>query len=101
MSDQQLPEAEGKKVSRPPARGGFFDDARVGKAVFIALIVSCGLAVLSDFFYHKHGHFEFELWPAFHALFGFAAYLLIVNAAKLLRLLVKRPEGYYGEGEDS
>ena len=56
--------------------------------------------VLADLFYHKHGHFGFQEWFAFDAVFGFAAYVGLVNSAKLLRKLVMRPEDYY-EAEES
>lgn len=64
-----------------------------------AVWVICGLLLLADLAYDKHVHFSFERWFGFFAFFGFGAYMLIVNGAKLLRRLVQRPENYYG-GED-
>lgn len=42
-----------------------------------------------------HGHFDFEEWPLFFGLFGFAGYTFIVFTAKGLRRFLKREEGYY------
>lgn len=53
--------------------------------------------ILADLLYHKHGHFAFEEWFAFHAIFGFAGYAFIVLAAKQLRKLLMRDETYYDD----
>ena len=63
--------------------------------IVYALYAVCAALLLVDVFHHKHGHFAFEEWFGFYALYGFAAYMLIVNSAKLLRKLVKRDENYY------
>ena len=68
-----------------------------GKIILVALVVLCALLALSEFLFHKHTQFSFEELFAFHGVFGFLAYLAIVNAAKLLRLWVKRPEDYYND----
>ena len=62
-----------------------------------ALCIASALTVFADLFYHKHGHFGFQEWFAFDAVFGFAAYVGLVNSAKLLRKLVMRDEDYYEE----
>ena len=64
------------------------------------MIAAGVIVVLADFGYHKHGYFGFQEWFAFDAVFGFAAYVGLVNSAKLLRKLVMRPEDYYGESEE-
>ncbi len=63
--------------------------------IVYALYSLCAAVLLVDVFHHRHGHFEFEEWFGFYALYGFAAYMLIVNAAKLLRKFIKRDENYY------
>jgi len=68
-----------------------------GARLLVALAVTCVCLALSDLLYHKHTDFEFESSFAFHGIFGFLAYIAIVNAAKLLRLWVKRPEDYYND----
>lgn len=79
------------------SQSGFFDNPRVGHAIVTALSIAAVVVLLSDLAYEKHGHFAFEHTFGFHAAFGFVAYLAIVNTAKLLRRVVKRPPDYYDE----
>ena len=55
----------------------------------------CAAVLLVDVFHHKHGHFEFEEWLGFYALYGFISYMVIVLSAKQLRKILKRDEDYY------
>lgn len=59
------------------------------------LYAACILLVIADFLVHRHISTDIERVPAFYALYGFAALVGVVMAAKGLRLLVKRDEGYY------
>lgn len=59
------------------------------------LLIACMASVMADFFYHKHGDFRFQTYPGFDALFGFLAYVGLVNLAKAFRKLVMRREDYY------
>lgn len=61
----------------------------------IALYVLCGITIIAEFFIHKHGHFRFEDWFAFHAWFGFGSYCFLIFTAKGIRKLIKRDEDYY------
>lgn len=66
--------------------------------LLIRLLLAAAVGVaLADLFYHKHGHFGFQEWFAFDAVFGFVSYVGLVNAAKLFRKLVMRDEDYYEE----
>ena len=60
-----------------------------------ALYVVCGLLFVADAFYHKHPHFAAESWFGFYAIYGFVACVGLVLAAKVLRVILKRPEDYY------
>lgn len=51
--------------------------------------------VLLDFVAHRHEELAFAAAPGFYALYGFFACVLLVLAAKALRRVLKRPEGYY------
>ena len=62
-----------------------------------ALWIACGALVVAEFFYHKHPYFGFDGSFAFYAVFGFAAYCVIVFSAKGLRRVIKRDEDYYNE----
>ncbi len=66
----------------------------VNLLIKILIVVAVGVT-LADFGYHKHGHFGFQEWFAFDAVFGFIAYVGLVNTAKLFRKLVMRDEDYY------
>lgn len=70
------------------------------RLIIWALVVICIALALADFLYHKHGHFEFEQWPAFYAWYGFLSYCTIVLSAKQLRKFLSRKEDYY-DAEDS
>ena len=63
--------------------------------IFWALALICAGLSLADFFYHKHGHYEIEQWPAIYGLVGFTVYAVVIFLAKGLRLIIKRPEDYY------
>ena len=62
--------------------------------VFYAI---CVLLLLADFAVHRHIGFNWEKIPAFYALYGFIACVLLVLAAKKLRNIVMRKEDYYDE----
>jgi len=55
----------------------------------------CALSILAEPFVHKHGDFSFENWFGFHGWYGFVACVVLVLAAKALRVILKRPEDYY------
>jgi uncharacterized OB-fold protein len=75
----------------------WFERRKNQDRIYYALCAACGALVFADFAYHPHAHFSFETWFAFHAGFGFVAYVAIVTTAKGLRRLVRRSEDYYGE----
>ena len=63
--------------------------------------VACGLLIVVDITYDilqdKHGHFEYETLPGFHAFFGFVAFVFAVIAGTRLREVLMREEDYYDE----
>jgi len=69
-------------------------ERNVTKLVYL-LYAACAALLITDLFYHKHGHFDFEQWFGFYAWYGFIAYISIVMSAKLFRKLIKRKEDYY------
>ena len=73
------------------------DGRRFGTRVFYLLAALCAGLFLADFLYAKHPHFEVERWPGFYGLYGFAAYVGLVLAAKRLRRWLRRDEDYYGD----
>lgn len=81
-----------------PAKDGrkyWLDDPRNVTRIYWSVFVVCGLLFVADAFYHKHPHFAAESWFGFYGIFGFVACVGMVLAAKLLRVVLKRPEDYY------
>ncbi len=75
----------------------FFDkpsNVRRLLGIFYAL---CVLLVIADFLVHRHIGFSWEKIPAFYALYGFVACVLLVILAREMRKLVMRKEDYYDE----
>jgi hypothetical protein len=68
----------------------------VGKLI-TALVGVCFFVVGADFTYKKHGHYDFENIPGFHAAFGFVSFVLLVLAAIQMRKIVMRDEDYYDD----
>ena len=69
------------------------------RLIIAVLVISCIALFAVDFFYHKHGHYDFEQWYGFYAWYGFLSYCFIVLSAKQMRKLIGRKEDYY-ESED-
>jgi hypothetical protein len=61
---------------------------------FYAICISLALA---DFVVHRHIGFGWEKIPAFYALYGFVACVLLVLIAKKMRKILMRKEDYYDE----
>ncbi len=57
----------------------------------------CILLVLVDFVVHRHIGFNWEKIPAFYAIYGFVACVLLVLIAKKIRNVVMRTEDYYDD----
>jgi hypothetical protein len=67
-----------------------------GQRLLYSLIGALLLLLVLEFFVHKHPYFAWEEWFGFYGVFGFAACVVLVLAAKyILRPLVKREEDYY------
>lgn len=62
--------------------------------VFYAI---CILLALADFVLHRHIGFDWEKIPAFYAIYGFVACVLLVLIAKQMRKILMRREDYYDE----
>jgi hypothetical protein len=73
----------------------WLDDARNVTLLVRILAGACLLLVVADFFYDKHGHFDWESLFGFHGFFGFSSFFLLVLAGKYLRKVLMRDEDYY------
>ena len=57
----------------------------------------CILLVVADFILHRHIGLPWEEIPAFYAIYGFIACVVLVMIAKEMRKIVMRKEDYYDE----
>jgi hypothetical protein len=73
----------------------WLDNPRNVDKICYVLYVVCALLVVADLFYHKHIHFNVEGWFGFYGFYGWVACVVLVLAAKVLRLIVGRKEDYY------
>jgi hypothetical protein len=65
------------------------------RKLWIGSSVVLSLVVLAQTVIYVKGYFGFDAWFGFGAVYGFASCLLMVLLAKLLGLLLKRPQDYY------
>ena len=100
-SDHPAPSDEIARTQPDRAEANVNEDRRwldkpgsVNLLIYV-LIAACSASVLADFFYHKHGEFHFQEFVGFDALYGFVAYVGLVNLAKGVRVLLMRNEDYY------
>ncbi len=74
-----------------------FDKPENVKRLLRGLYAICILLVVADFVIHRHVSLSWEEIPAFYALYGFIACVLLVVIAKWIRKVVMRKEDYYDE----
>ncbi len=79
---------------------GFFDKPNNVKWILWVFYALCIVLVALDFVVHRHIYLDYEKIPTFYALYGFLACVLLVVAAKWLRLLIMRDEQYYDKNEE-
>lgn len=75
----------------------FFDKSENIKLVLRSFYIICILLVVADFIIHRHIGLPWENIPAFYAIYGFAACVVLVVIAKKMRKVVMRKEDYYDE----
>ena len=69
--------------------GKYFTSILLGIAIILAVL---------ELFLHRHGVASIEDSFMFPAIFGFLAFIFIVQVGKWLRLMIMRPEDYYEGG---
>ena len=75
-----------------------FDNPKNVKRVIYAIYVASAISVILEFFIHRHLETPWEDFYAFHAIYGFVAFVTLVLLAKeVLRRLVMRKEDYYDD----
>ena len=73
---------------------------RTVTGVIAALAAACVVAAGADAVIHRHVSHPWEALPAFHALYGFAACVVLVLAAKEMRKAIRRREDHYDNADD-
>lgn len=98
-SNNDIAHAEDKN-EQTPVDISFFDKEKNVKIILNSFYAICALLVLLDFVVHRHIYVDFEKIPAFYAIYGFVACVLLVVLAKLMRVVLMRPEDYYDDKSD-
>ena len=70
---------------------------RLGSRFTLVLVIVAVSLVILEFVIHRHGEIAAEDFPIFPAIYGFLAFLFIVQVGKWLRLMIMRREDYYDE----
>ncbi len=78
---------------------GWTSHPKAGLIVFILIGILCAGLFIADFMVHRHEYLHIAEFKGFYAIFGFAAFALVVLSGWPLRRLLGRPETYY-EPED-
>lgn len=71
------------------------------RKLWIGFSVVLALTVAAQAVIYIKGYFEIDGWFGFGAAYGFTSCLLMVLVAKLLGLVLKRPESYYADSADT
>jgi hypothetical protein len=70
------------------------------KRLWIVFGAVLAATVLAELVFPHQPHFTVERVFGFYALYGFAACVAMILAARALGALLKRPESYYEGGDD-
>ena len=79
-------------------RKRWLDEPKNVDKIVYTLYGVCALLLLVDLVPYKHHlHYGFESWIGFYGIYGFVSCVGLVLAAKVLRMILMRPEDYYDE----
>ena len=78
----------------------WLDEPRNVKRLWRGFLVVLALTVLAELLVSLHPHFGIESLFGFHAVFGFLACAAMIVVARVVALLLKRPDTYYGRRDD-
>lgn len=77
------------------------DLTRLGRRFTRFLVVIAIILLVVEFLVHRHGETHLEESFMFPAIFGFIAFIFIVEVGKILRRLIMRDESYYDDAENT
>lgn len=83
-----------KKNVHPPETPWLSRPASI-RRLWLAFAAILIVSVLAQALVHMHAYFEVDGWFGFNAALGFLSCVGMVLFAKLLGLLLKRPDDYY------
>jgi hypothetical protein len=78
----------------------FFDNPRNVTWMIRIFYAICILLVFADFVVHRHIYLSYDEIPAFYAIYGFVACVVLVIIATGMRKFVMRDEHFYDKRED-
>lgn len=70
---------------------------RTIRVLWIAFAVVLAATVAVELFVRPHGYFLVDGTFAFNAWYGFAGCVALIVVARLLGILIKRPDDYYDD----
>ena len=77
-----------RKKNRPDKPGN-------SRKIHLAFYAVCAILLVVDLVMVRHGHFTAEEWLGFYGWYGFAACVVLVLAARGLRVILGRKDDYY------
>lgn len=80
--------------------GHWLDDPRNVRRLWRAYLGVLVVTVLAEFVVPPDAHFAIEALPGFNAWFGFLACAAMIVVAKVLGLLLKRPDNHYEHDDE-
>ena len=84
-------------MTEPDNKKHLFDNPKNVERLLKGFYVICILLVIADFIIHRHIMMAWEKIPAFYAIYGFIACVVLVVIATWMRKIIMREENYYDE----
>jgi hypothetical protein len=69
------------------------------RRLWVGGVIVLALTVLVEALVEGHPHFGLDGLPAFSAIFGFLSCVALILLAKLIGLVLKRPDTYYEDDQ--
>ena len=76
---------------------GFFEKPENIRMILRVFFAICAVLVAADFVIHRHTYIVWEEIPAFYAIYGFVACVILVLIATQMRKVLMREENYYDD----
>ena len=86
---------ENTMTNNPDDKKYYLDKPENVQRLLRVFYVLCALLFVADFIVHRHTMIALEEFPAFYAVFGFVAFVVLVIGSIALRKLIMRKENYY------